>query len=203
MSRLALAVVLVAGLMGTIYAADPSFDCHKAKVHSIESVIRSSELLSALDREMGRLYKLATAPGSGARADAVMKEQMAWLKGRNQCAKMPAQEVCTRDRYLQRIAWLRVSSKGARGADDQGISIGPVVYRCDKTDGLVSVTFVNAEPRLVYLTRKNTRFTLERQPSGSGAKYMGGGWGTLLGASGRSAVTARATTPLKSGVSER
>ncbi len=124
MSRLALAVVLVAGLMGTIYAADPSFDCHKAKVHSIESVIRSSELLSALDREMGRLYKLATAPGSGARADAVMKEQMAWLKERNQCAKMPAQEVCTRDRYLQRIAWLRVSSKGARGADDQGISIG-------------------------------------------------------------------------------
>ncbi len=50
-----------------------------------------------------------------------------------------------------------------------------MVYRCDKTDGLVSVTFVNAEPRLVYLTRKNTRFTLERQPSGSGAKYMGGG----------------------------
>ena len=101
MNKLALAGMLVAGLMGTIYAADPSFDCHKAKPNSIESIICSSELLSALDREMVRLYKLATAPGSGARADAEKKEKMAWLKERNQCAKMQALEVCTRDRYSQ------------------------------------------------------------------------------------------------------
>ena len=37
------------------------------------------------------------------------KEQIAWLKERNQCAKMQALEVCTRDRYLQRIAWRRVA----------------------------------------------------------------------------------------------
>jgi uncharacterized protein YecT (DUF1311 family) len=97
MNRPALAGLLFAGLMGAIYAADPSFDCHKTKVNSIESVICSSELMSALDRKMVRLYKLATATGSGARADTVKKEQVAWLKERNQCGKMQAQEVCTRD----------------------------------------------------------------------------------------------------------
>ena len=63
MNRLALAGALVVGLIASVYAADPSFDCQKAKPNSIESVICSSEQLSALDREMVRLYKLATAPG--------------------------------------------------------------------------------------------------------------------------------------------
>ena len=104
---------------------------------------------------------------------------MAWLKEHNQCAKTQAQEVCTRDRYLQRLAWLRTASQAAQSADDRGISIGPVAYRCDKTAGLLNVTFVNADPALAYIRRLKKRCTLAIQPSGSGAKYMGVGGETF------------------------
>jgi membrane-bound inhibitor of C-type lysozyme len=70
MNRLALVGVLVAGLMGTVYAADPSFDCQMAKPNSIESVICSSALLSAL-AYITRMKKRSTLEiqpsGSGAK----------------------------------------------------------------------------------------------------------------------------------------
>ncbi|MGQ0811664.1 MAG: MliC family protein [Nitrospiraceae bacterium] len=173
MNHLTLAGSLVAGLIGTVYAADPSFDCRQVKPSSIESVICGSPQLSSLDREMVRLYKLATGPASGASVEEAKQEHMVWLKEYNQCARIQAQELCMRNRYLKRIARLRLSSKAARGADDKGISIGPVVYQCEKTDGMVIATFVKADPPVAYVTRKDTWVTMERVPSGSGAKYQG------------------------------
>jgi uncharacterized protein len=83
MNRLGLVGVLVTGLMGTLYATDPSFDCHIAKPNSIESVICSSALLSALDREMARLYKLARFPASGPRVEAVRTDSsVRWMSHR-------------------------------------------------------------------------------------------------------------------------
>lgn len=160
-------------------AAGPSFDCKKAKGGSIEAIICGSSQIAALDVELARLYRLAVKSPAGGRGEALQKEQQDWLAERNRCAKMPAQEICTRDRYLQRIAWLRASQKAARGQDDKGISNGPVPYVCESIDGPLILTFVNTNPPLAYMTRKTQWYTYELAPAGSGAKYASSGGETF------------------------
>jgi uncharacterized protein len=157
-------------------AAAPSFGCRKAKPASIEGVICHSSLLSALDRETERLYRLTQPRGvDRTRARQRANEQKAFVAERNSCISAPAVDLCTRDRYLARIAWLRISSKAARSADARGISLGPFAYRCDDSEFPLRVTFVNADPGLLYLQQSTTAKTLEQRLSGSGARYESDG----------------------------
>src|SRR5262249_44345873 len=105
---------LIFGLLGAAHAAGPSFDCARVKAGSVEALICGSDLLSALDAEMARLYWLARSAYGGASLADLKKRQIKWLKIRNECLEAATSSVCLRDRYLGRIASLRRESALAR-----------------------------------------------------------------------------------------
>jgi uncharacterized protein len=140
-------------------SAGPSFDCSHVTAGSIEEVVCRNPTLSLLDAETARLDALASkAPAAG--ADVLKDEQRQWLGDRAKCTTAPEPETCARDRYIERIDWLRLSQRATRGADAKGISLGPFAYRCDQTD-----------PPLAYVSRKSIHVVLAALPSGSGARY--------------------------------
>ena len=163
-------VVLMAATLAA--AAGPGVTCAGARPRSIEALICGSPLLVALDAEMARLYRLATGPREPVVAIGARQAQRDWLRERNRCAKRATRETCIRDQYLARIAGLRVASRAARD-DDRGISRGPFVFRCESTDGLLTVIFVNSEPAFASISHRGQRQTLRRAPAASGARYEG------------------------------
>ncbi len=168
--RLAWIAAGAVALGGVAGAASPSFDCSHATAGSIEEVVCHSPTLSLLDGETARLYALASkAPAAG--ADVLKDEQRQWLGDRAKCTTAPEPETCVRDRYIERIDWLRLSQRTTRTADAKGISLGPFAYRCAQTDGLVSVIFLKTDPPLAYLSRKSIHVVLAALASGSGARY--------------------------------
>lgn len=175
-----LAPALVGGLvlmLAAIAAAPgPGVSCAGARPRSIEALVCGSPLLAALDAEMARLYRLATGPREPVVAMGARQTQRDWIAERNRCLKTAARETCIRDQYLARIAGLRVASRAARD-DDHGISLGPFAFRCEDTDGLLTVVFVNSDPAFASISHRGERQTLERARSGSGARYDGPGGG--------------------------
>ena len=145
----------------------PSFDCAKMRPDSVEPLICRTPLLSALDAEMARLYRLARW-GASAR-----NSQKEWLRRRDACHGAANELLCTRDTYLSRIVELRVLSRAARSGSSKSISLGPVAYRCEGMDGHLFATFVNVEPALVRLRHKSSVWVFERARSASGARYVG------------------------------
>jgi uncharacterized protein len=166
---------LILALAGLASAVEPGVSCTTARPRSIEALICGSPLLVSLDAETARLYRLATGPQEKEPLVAIVAKQAQrdWLAERHRCLKTAARETCVRDRYLARIAGLRVVSTAARGDDDHGISRGPFTFRCESIDGLLTVVFVNSDPALVSISQGGRRLTLERAPSGSGARYEG------------------------------
>jgi uncharacterized protein len=159
-------VVLVAATLAA--AAGPGVTCAGARPRSIEALVCGSPLLAALDAEMARLYRLATGPQEPVVAIGAKQAQRDWLLERNRCLKTATRETCVRDRYLARIAGLR-----AARADDRGISRGPFAFRCENTDGLLTVIFVNSDPAFASISHRGQRQTLRRAPAASGARYEG------------------------------
>jgi uncharacterized protein len=170
MPVLAGGVVLVAATLAA--AAGPGVTCAGARPRSIEALICGSPLLAALDAEMARLYRLATGPREPVVAIGAKQAQRDWLPERKRCLKTASRETCVRDQYLARIAGLRVASRAARD-DDHGISRGPFVFRCENTDGLLTVIFVNSDPAFASISHRGQRQTLRRAPAASGARYEG------------------------------
>ena len=148
-------------------AQAPSFDCAKARPDSVELLICKTPLLTALDAEMARLYRLARwgAPARNSQKD--------WLRRRDACHGVANEILCARDAYLSRIVELRVMSRTARSIDRKSISLGPVAYRCEGMEGHLFATFVNVEPALVRLRNKSSVWVFERARSASGARYIG------------------------------
>jgi uncharacterized protein len=78
------------------WARAATFDCTKAS-RFVEKAICSDQQLSAMDDELGRLYKGALASGSN---NAMLKmDQKAWLSLRNQCRDAD----CLKKAYVDRI----------------------------------------------------------------------------------------------------
>ena len=165
----------LACLSSASMAADPAVDCKTAKLRSIERLMCNSPMLQRLDRELTRLYALATSPKAGAAARGIRTQQTAWVAQRADCAKSKTQAQCVRDVYLARIAAIRAQSKVARSADDKGISLGPFAFKCDGADAPLDMTFVNVDPGLAWGTIKDRSYPLIQQRSGSGARYEGDG----------------------------
>jgi uncharacterized protein len=163
-------VVLVVATLAA--AAGPVATCAGARPRSIEALICGSPLLTALEAETARLYRLATGPREPVVAIGAKQAQRDWLLERNRCFKVATRETCVRDRHLARIAGLRVASRAAR-EDDRGISRGPFAFRCEHTDGLLTVIFVNSEPAFASISHRGQRQTLQRAPAASGARYEG------------------------------
>lgn len=83
-----LAAIGVAGQLPAT-AAEASFDCTRASLPT-ERAICSSDELRALDRTLDEKYRAVLAEMDAGRRQALIKDQRAWLKHRNEC--------CTADR---------------------------------------------------------------------------------------------------------
>ena len=108
----------------------PSFDCRQARTQ-VEHVICASAILSELDQEEARLYRLAMA-GPARQRRRALSRQREFLKERDSCAEHRSGEAlvdCIRDSYLGEVAELR--RLFPLGTDRNGLSAGPVRYQCD------------------------------------------------------------------------
>jgi uncharacterized protein len=186
---------LVLALTGLATAAAPGVSCRTARPRSIEALVCGSPLLASLDAEMARLYRLAAGSEEPLVAIVAKQAQRDWLTERNRCLRSAARETCVRDRYLARIAGLRVVSRAARGDDDHGISVGPFTFRCERTDGLLTVVFVNSDPALLSISLGGRRLTMQRAPSGSGARYEGSDHGMFWEHQGEATYRESAKAP--------
>lgn len=160
---------------GTTAAAAPaSFSCG-APLEADEKLICGDAQLARLDREMFRLYQLAIKdPQSTPTDDALAMVQDGWITARGQCGADADPKSCVVEDYAERIHQLRQGSKAARDATG-GVSEGPVAYRCKGLDALVTATFVNTDPNLVFIEWLDRSQALTQAASGSGAKYTGKG----------------------------
>lgn len=158
-------------------AVDPGSDCAAAKSETIEKFLCSSGELFSLDVELERL--LALANGSGRQVISA-EQRKQWSEKREACVgkqrtvtASARTSSCVRDRYLVQIGTLRETSQAARARDDEGISEGPVAFRCGQTDGTLNVTFVNGDVRMAYASLGKRSFFFAQARSGSGARYLG------------------------------
>ncbi len=167
---LAIAAVMTAVLPGE--AAEPSFDCAKAE-WPVESLICGNGQLAALDVELARLYGLArdSADLSDEQSNALTASQRTWLKQRNECAEASNDHDCVENAYVTRIAALRESYPSVRADDDKGISLGPFDVTCKGLGAPATLTFVNSDPAVAYLTWAEHALLLTQGMSGSGARY--------------------------------
>ncbi|MCA0870843.1 MliC family protein [Seohaeicola saemankumensis] len=158
---------------GPVRAEGPAFDCSKAE-SSAEEAVCASDDLTALDRELARLYGLAVnGPNmSEDRLKELRAYQRGWVKGRDECWKANQLETCIADEYALRIHDLRQGYADARA--EEGASLGPFPYACEGLDALVSVAFVNTGPSRAVLKWRENALVLTQAESGSGARYEAG-----------------------------
>jgi uncharacterized protein len=147
----------------------PSFDCDKAE-KTAEKLICAESELAALDREVARLYGLASdvlnaTPGF----EPLLVSQRKWLDQRNTCFDRD----CVVEMHVRRVHQLRTDYRDARRADGRSISMGPLVARCEGFPLPIAVTYVNSLPGYVYLEWLGAYVVIPQVPSGSGASYEG------------------------------
>jgi membrane-bound inhibitor of C-type lysozyme len=125
--------------------------------------------------EVKRLQALAEADPSvdGSLRTELRKGATAHTNAVNACATAPSMDECAILEYGRRAHDIRILSPAARSADDNGITQGPVAYRCEGLDALISAVFINSDPGAVSLKWLDRSLVLRKVPSGSGAKYSG------------------------------
>ncbi|MEB2623161.1 MliC family protein [Pseudomonas sp. YuFO8] len=149
-----------------------SFDCASAR-EPIEKLICRDSQLAQMDRELQRLYLLAlTDAHSVPPPNKVELDQQFWVHARNQCAGTQA-KACTIRSYVERAHLLRQGSAIARTKDPSRLTEGPVAYRCTGFNGVLTATFFNAEPGVVYLKWANASVILDQVSNYSGTQYKG------------------------------
>ena len=169
---LRLAVLTCAAGAPASAAGAPSFDCVRAAV-AVERMVCEDAELSALDRELARLYRLASeGPGSGAAGrTALVAAERGWIGRRDRCEASEAPRTCVKAAYVGRIAELRENDVGAPAATPAGISLGPFAADCPCLGAALTVVFVNSDPGAVFLTWGDRSAVLDRARSASGARY--------------------------------
>lgn len=150
-----------------------SFDCATARV-TVEKLICRDPQLKQMDIELTRLYRLAlTDDHSVPRPDKVVIDQRFWIEARNQCGSEREPKLCTIRRYAERAQQLRQGSAIVRTKDPDSLTEGPLPFRCTRLNALMTATFFNTQPGVVYLKWANTSITLSQVPSDSGTHYTG------------------------------
>jgi uncharacterized protein YecT (DUF1311 family) len=155
-------------------AARLSFDC-TGVVAGARSLVCSDAELAALDREMARLYELASAaPDLPADREAELKDsQKVWLNGRDGCAEARDPRYCLFSSYSGRINELRMGSENARSDDAAGISRGPMALACDGVESLVAVTLLRTDPGGAFVLWPDNGVALRRMPDAKTELYAG------------------------------
>ncbi|KAB0507246.1 MULTISPECIES: MliC family protein [Pseudomonas] len=150
-----------------------SFDCATARA-SVEKLICRDPQLTQMDIELTRLYRLAlTDDHSVPRPDKVMIDQQFWVDARNQCASETAPKTCAIRSYAERAHQLRQGSAIARTKDPDRLTEGPLAFRCAGLNALITATFFNTQPGVVYLKWANASITLNQVQNDSGTQYTG------------------------------
>lgn len=86
-------------------AAQPSFDCSKARTWSELEVCRD-DALATLDARLGSLYRERKERADVARHHGLIADQRKWLSQREACKQAPATAQCLKQIYEKRIAEL-------------------------------------------------------------------------------------------------
>lgn len=149
--------------------AAPTIDCAKAEKNA-EKLVCGDKELGMLDREVGRLYAAASdALNATPGFEELLESQRHWMDQRNTCFDRD----CLAEISALRIHQLRARYKETRKDDTRGISIGPVLVRCEGFPLPITGTFVNTEKGLVYLEWLGSSVVIPQVPSGSGIRYEG------------------------------
>lgn len=148
---------------------EPSFDCAKAEKHA-EKLVCGDNGLSQLDREVARLYALASdALNAMPGFEELLTGQRKWRAERNTCFDTD----CLVEMYVRRIHHLRQSYSAARKPQNSSRSAGPYVLRCEGLDALVGVSVVTTEPAYAHVEWRNSYLVMKKVPSASGVHYEG------------------------------
>ncbi|MEA3291330.1 MAG: MliC family protein [Pseudomonadota bacterium] len=151
-------------------AAEPSFDCSKAR-KGAEGIVCTDDELAALDQKLSEVYATALKMYKESALESEVKllkaEQRGWIKGRDECWKAQNERDCVEFDYRSRIAELQAGFGLAP-------SNGPVFYVCDGNPANeVVATFFETNPPTARLERGDSQVIAYLTPSGSGAKYEG------------------------------
>jgi uncharacterized protein len=150
-------------------AVTPSFDCAKAE-KNWEKLVCADNELAAIDRETARLYQLASdALNATPGFEQLLDSQSKW---RGQLATCFDRE-CVSEMLVRRVHQLRRDFNDTHAQDTNGISMGPVLARCEGFPQPIAMTFVNSDPGFVYLEWMGGVVVIPHVPSGSGALYEG------------------------------
>lgn len=153
------AMVLSSSL--AIVEAAPSFDCSGVTPGSTEEMICSDAELSALDREVDRLYRKIKAQTTEEDFRGVQTSQRGWIKGRNESWKANDPRQSVLDAYKERIAVLSIQA-------GEVMAPKPVSYEC--TGGefeMLVASFYDTTPPVGVFTRT---------PGGDWPQYIATGW---------------------------
>lgn len=174
--RVAIAASLAIGTavlpVSPAQAAAPSFDCKKAE-GQVQELVCGDAQLSALDREVARLFSLAEdSRRKGTDRKSLLSGQQGWQTARDNCASATEIRDCILSGYLKRMTELRGIYAAARAADKKGISLGPDRVACEGMPSPMTVVFANTQTPLAYLTWAGNSLTMTLGPTGSGARYV-------------------------------
>lgn len=141
--------------------AQPSFDCTGVEAGSTEDMICKDEELSALDREVDRLYHKIKDQTTAEDFENIHAMQVGWLSGRNEAWKADDPRQFVLDAYKERVAVLSIQAGEIMAPD-------PVDYSCTggEFDGLIA-TFYDTDPPGGVFTR---------MPGGDWPQYIATGW---------------------------
>jgi len=142
-------------------AASPSFDCASVKAGSTEALICKDEELSALDREVDRLYRKVKEQTTAEDFKTIHAMQIGWLSGRDESWKQEDPRKFILDAYKERIAVLSVQA-------GEVMAPAPVDYACTggEFDSLVASFYSTVPPVGVFT----------RVPGGDWPQYVATGW---------------------------
>ena len=150
-------------------SAAPSIDCSKAE-KTWEKLTCADQELAAIDREAARLYAAASdALNAMPGFEQLLDSQRKWQEQRATCFDRD----CVAEMLVRRVHQLRRDFKETRAQDVKGISMGPLVARCEMFPLPIAITYVNSDPGYVYLEWLGAFVVIPHVPSGSGAMYEG------------------------------
>lgn len=160
-SQRMLALAAVLSLAGGTAPAQPSFDCDGVSDGSAEAIICGDEALSALDREVARLYAKIEAQASPEDFRIVRAYQRGWIKGRDEAWKASDPRLHIETAYRERIAVLSVQAGE--------LEVPPALtYACSGGEfETLTAVFYETEPPVGVFTRT---------PGGDWPQYIATGW---------------------------
>ncbi len=148
--------------------AVPSFSCRAVAPGSIAALVCDDARLSALDRQLARVYADARKKAQRQRPATLQAEQRGWVKGRDDCWKAGDQRAaCVEQSYVRRIAELQARYRlvSARG---------PLRWACEgNAANELVVTFFDTQPASLIAERGDSQSLMFQVPAASGSQYEG------------------------------